>query len=343
MEDAARQAVAICVPVRNEAARLPRFLDGLDRLAVPPATDVAVCLLLDSCTDGSADIVADYAYRAAFPVHVATACRPDANAGIARHGAMTLGAAVLGNANGILMTTDADSCPQDDWLRITLAALAGADVVAGNVIRRGARRDAAQDRIERYYADLYALRRRVDPVDWEPPVAHPHTSAANIAIRLSTYAALGGFAPVASGEDARLIDDAARAGFRVRREAASVVHTSTRRQGRAEGGLASALDWLDRAGLDPVRVTHPVDQLWQYRHHAAARSAFRRRDFSALAAAIWLSVDHVIGVARDCPNAEAFAMRVVPVAPQGMRQVSLPVAEAALAALVAAADPARAA
>lgn len=305
--------------------------------------DVTICLLLDSCTDGSADIATSYADRARYPIRIATTWRSGPNAGIARHGAMMLGVAALAAVDDILITTDADSCPRSDWLGVTLAALAGADVIAGNVVRRGRRHDGAQDRIERYYGDLYALRRRLDPVEWEAPAAHHHASGANMAMRIGTYAALGGFAPLASGEDARILDDAARAGFRVRREAASVVYTSTRRQGRAQGGLATALEWLDRTGPDQVQVAYPADQLWQYRHHAMARNAFRTGDFSALAAAIRLTTDHVLGVARDCSNDEAFAMRVVPVAPQGVRQVPLAVAERALAELTAAASPARAA
>jgi len=45
-----------------------------------------------------------------------------------------------------------------------------------------------------------------------------------------------------------------------------------------------------------------------------------------------LTGDHVIGVARDCPNAEAFAMRVVPALPD-IPDVTLVEAEHALATL----------
>lgn len=335
-------ALAICIPARNEARRLPRLFEALDRLLVPPNAQVAVCLLLDSCTDGSPAIAADYAARGRHPVHIAASERATANAGISRHAAMSLGMAVLGPAGGVLLTTDADSWPRSDWLGATLNALAAADLVAGNVLRSDGQQDQAQDRIERYYGRLHVLRRRVDPVAWEAEAMHHHASGANMAMRTETYGAIGGFAPLVHGEDARLIDDAARAGFRVRRDAASVVHTSARRQGRAQGGLATALHLLDRIGLDGVRVTHPVDQLWQYRQHALARSAFATAEWSPLAAAIGLSTAHLHGVARDCPNAEAFAMRVVPEAPGGMRQIPFTVAEAALA-MLAAAPPAQAA
>nr|WP_183984700.1 glycosyltransferase [Sphingomonas jinjuensis] len=324
---------AICVPARNEAARLPRFLDAIERLAVPPRATVVLCLLLDSCSDDSGRIAAGYAGRSRHSVRIATARSTTANAGIARRAAMALGVAALGRAGGVLMTTDADSQPRADWLHATMAAIGMADLVAGDVIRTDHEQHHAQDSIEQYYAQLYALRRLIDPLAWEAPATHHHASGANLAIRSEAYAALGGFALLASGEDARLVDDAARLGLRVRRDAASVVHTSARRIGRAQGGLATALHMLDRMGLDAVRVTHPLDQVWQYRHHALARHSFPNSDFVALADAIRLTPDHLRGVARDCPNAEAFAMRVVPEAPGGMRQVPLAMAEDTLRAL----------
>ncbi|MEH3105128.1 MAG: glycosyltransferase [Sphingomonas phyllosphaerae] len=336
-------AMAICVPARNEAARLPRLFDALERLAVPARTTVHVCVLLDTCTDGSAAVASAYAGRARHQVHVASVEGAAANAGIARHAAMTLGIAALSDADDVLLSTDADSWPATDWLPATLAALAAADVVAGDVRRRAGVPDRAQDRIEQYYTRLHALRRRVDPLTWETCATHHHASGANMAMHVATYKAVGGFAPVASGEDARLLDDASRAGLRVRRDAASVVHTSARRHGRAVGGLATALQMLDRTGCESVRVTDPDDQLWQYRHHALARRAFAASELSSLVPALRLSLDHLRGVARDCPNAEAFAMRVVPEAPAGMRQVPLAVAEHTLAALIDGTMPAQAA
>ena len=164
-----------------------------------------------------------------------------------------------------------------------------------------------------------------------------------MAMRADSYARLGGFPSLPSGEDARLVDDASRAGLRVRHDAASVVYTSGRRSGRAQGGLATALHALNQDGVDGVRVAHPADQAWQYRAHALARIAFDTGSMAKLSTAIGLPVDHLLGVGRDCPNAEAFAMRVVPAPPGGMREVPLAVAEAALVALSTAATPAWAA
>ena len=247
--------------------------------------------------------------------------------------AMALGLDHLAGRDAALLSTDADSAPAPDWVAASCRALRIADVAVGTLVR--AERHAMQERVEAYYDRLHRYRRLVDPVGWDADHGRHFGGAANLAIRVATYRALGGFAAVPAGEDAALLDDAARAGFRVRRDPAMVVETSSRRHGRAPGGFAAALAELDRAGLPTV--AHPAAAAWQYRAHARARAAFaglhaeppRHR----LGTLLGLTGDHVLGVARDCPNAEAFAMRVVPGAPDGERRVPLAEAEAALADL----------
>lgn len=322
--------VAICVPARNEAAMLPQLfaaVDRLERVGVAPR----LCLMLDSCNDASILVVRDYAARASLPVIVEMLNAPDANAGRARHRAMMLGDRSLSGV-GVLLTTDADSAPDSDWLQAMAAGLRHADVVTGKVVRTVTRPNPLQDRLEAYYEALHALRRALDPVEWEGAATHHYASGANLGLLAASYRRLGGFEPLAHGEDGQLIDNAARAGLRVRRDAASVVHTSDRRFGRVAHGLAGTLRTLDCDG-EAVDVAHPRDAAWQYRNHGAARLAFNKADFAPLAVAIGLTVDHLVGVARDCPNAEAFAMRVVPTPPGGMRRVSLGIAELELAAI----------
>ena len=328
--------IAICIPACNEAAELPALFAAFDCLDTPREGLVHVCLLLDGCTDASASLAAGYRARSRHRVWLDQAAQSSANAGRARHRAMSIGLGTPAADGGLLLTTDADSVPARDWLLASAAALEQAEVVAGRIVRRGDRPCHLQDRVEAYYDALFALRRRLDPVTWEAAATHHHGGGANIGCRADAYRALGGFAPLASGEDARLLDDAARAGLRVRRDAASVVHTSDRRQGRAAAGLATALRHLDEGDAAAVQVTHPQDAAWQYRMQAAARASHAGDRLDIAATALGLSHDHVLGVARDCPNAEAFAMRIVPAAPGGMRSVALPVAEAALAHLAGA-------
>ncbi|WP_263282653.1 glycosyltransferase [Sphingomonas nostoxanthinifaciens] len=295
---------------------------------------ITICLLLDACTDDSVALAASYRARSRHQIDIADAISVNANAGRARHRAMAMGQAALSARDGLLLTTDSDTAPARDWLRVMVSALAGSDVVAGRIKRQSVRPSQLQDRLEFYYDELFALRRRLDPVSWEANRTHHFCGGANLGIRLRAYEMLGGFTPVPSGEDAKLVDDASRAGLRVRRDAASVVYTSDRREGRATGGLASALRELDEGAAANIEVTHPADAAWQYAMQAIARAAYDDERPASLEAALGFTRDHVRGVRRDCPNAEAFAMRIVPEAPAGMRSVSLPTAEVELARII---------
>lgn len=321
--------LAICIPLRDEAAELPGLFAALEALDGPP---IAVCLLLDGCVDDSAALVRAYRARSVHRVSEEAVAPGVANAGEARRRAMLLGLAAIGD--GLLLTTDADSRPLPDWCDRMRSALRQAAIVAGRIVRSGdGGASMLQDRIERYYDALYTLRRRIDSVPWDAAHTHHFTGGANMGFRADAYQAVGGFRPLASGEDARIVDDAGRAGIGVRRDAACVVRTSDRRVGRAAGGLAHALTSCDASDDVAMRVAHPNDAAWQYRLHALARSAHASGRWAPIAAAIGLGLDHVIGVARDCPNGEAFAMRIVPEPPGGMRSLSLGDAETALDAL----------
>lgn len=321
--------VAVCVPVRNEAALLPRLLAALAGQDVPPDVRVELCFAFDACTDASERVVA----ASALPHAVRTASLPPGtvpSAGRARRAALALGERAEADA---LLTTDADSVPAPGWIAANLRALAVADVVTGRVVRDGLFEDAAQGRLERYYDALYALRRRIDPVPWEAPATHHYTAGASLAFRAEAYAALGGFEAQPSAEDARIVDAAHRAGLRVRRDAAVRIETSSRRIGRAVNGLADHLRAL--ANGAPIRVSHPERAAWQYAGHAAARRAFGADDaaYVRLAATIARDAADVHREAAGSPNAEAFAMRVVPGHPAGERLVTLDEAETTLAAL----------
>ncbi|WP_256210603.1 glycosyltransferase family 2 protein [Sphingomonas sp. OV641] len=304
----------ICVPARNEEDALPTLIAALCDLAVPPM-ELDVCIYLDRCNDGSAALLADKAAKLPFRLVVEHGgASVEANAGAARRAAFAMGLGMLGGREGLIFTTDADSAPERDWIAAGQRALAQADVVAGRIMRVDAMRDTEQSRLEHYYDRLHRYRRMIDPVPWEARDTHHFSGGANMAVRASAYRAIGGFRPLASGEDATLLDDAARAGFRVRRDAAMVVETSSRRIGRVAEGLAGTLRALD-AGRQ-VRVANPRGAAWQWQAQATARRSFPAIDQAevrvALGDLLGLTADHVLGVARDCPNAEAFAMRIVP-------------------------------
>lgn len=327
--------MVICVPARNEEQALPALLDALSGLDGENGA-IAVCMYLDACVDGSEALLRQAAERVPFALKLEVGRDHRAsNAGLARGAAMAMGLKHLAGAEGLMFTTDADSWPRRDWIGAGRTALAQADVAAGRILRRHAATDGPQSRVELYYDRLHAYRRRIDPVPWEARETHHFGGGANMAIRSSVYRTLGGFRPLPSGEDATLLDDAARAGFRVRRDGAMVVETSSRRDGRAPSGLASALRAMDGGALP--RVAHPAALAWQWREHAAMRSGFATiTDADArtrLGRRLDLSGDHVLGVARDCRTAEAFAMQIVPAPIGPARLVTLNEAEDALAIL----------
>ena len=97
--------------------------------------------------------------------------------------------------------------------------------------------------------------------------------------------------------------------------------------------MAHILHTLEAGDVGAVTVAHPQDAAWQYRMHALVRAAYLENRLERVGAALALTREHVVGVARDCPNAEAFAMRIVPEPPAGMRMVPLTVAEDEIALL----------
>lgn len=321
--------VIICVPARNEAALLPRLLSAIAKQSVD-GNGLHLCLYLDDCRDGSMAMLDGM--RAALPFGLTLSQGPmdtEPNAGAARRAALAMGLERLAGGEGLLFTTDADSMPHRDWIAAGRWALQEADVVAGRILRLDAARDPRQCRIERYYDRLHQYRRLVDRVPWEARDTHHFGGGANIAVHASAYRAIGGFLPLPSGEDARFLDDAARAGFRVRRDGAMAVDTSSRRDGRAAGGLADVLRALDQGELPSM--ADPRGSAWQWHAQAAARRSFAmidQRDVRmTLGRSLGLTADHVLGVARDCPNGEAFAMRIVPAPTPHAVMVSLAAAE----------------
>lgn len=329
------------MPVRDEAALFPRLLDAMVDQRLPDGPPVVLCILLDGCMDASADVVDRYRRDAALSIVVDRVARADPNAGRARRRAMALGIRALSDrTDAALLTTDADSVPAPGWIAANLAGLTEADVVAGRIERiaepgADAAVDAAQTRVEAYYDQLFALRRAIDPVPWEAARTHHYTSGASLAFRRTAYEALGGFPPCASGEDARIVDAAHAAGLRVRRDADVLVRTSSRQRGRAAGGLADHLSTL-RPGA-PITMAHPADAAWRYTRQAAARRAYDELVAGAgagpLASMLGIDAASVASTLAEARNAEAFAMRVVPDPPWGMRTVTLDEAEIALDAL----------
>jgi hypothetical protein len=255
---AAPSAAGVLVPAHDEegtiTACVRSVLTALDH--APGLTARALCVVADRCSDATAALA-----RAAAATHPAadrvrvtvleptagvaplpgcrSAPRPHEVAGPVTIGAVRELAAVtlaaLLAADGAapattwLLGTDADGTVAPGWVAAHLAlAAAGADAVAGGVV-----------------LDVPGLPR---PPGEPAPPEHP-VYGANLGVRADAWAAVGGFPPLACGEDHGLVARLRAGGYRVVAGAPATVRTSARTRGRARGGLADLLRDAGAAAL----------------------------------------------------------------------------------------------
>lgn len=229
--------IGVVVPANNEESALPVCLEGLRIAASRVATPVTVVVVLDSCTDFSADVVYEAIKTPGITVRALTV---DArNVGFARLAGMSELLGVIREPGLWLATTDADSAVPENWFAAQLDHVAaGARVVAGTVT------------VEDWQEHSHAVRDRATSAYLASP--HRHVHGANLSFTATAYLAAGGFSPLASDEDVALV----RA-FRANDEPIAwamdlAVTTSARRQARAPRGFAGYLSSLADP-LDDVR------------------------------------------------------------------------------------------
>lgn len=247
-----RLRTIIAIPVCNEAERIGACLAAIGSQAGRGANTLGILLFLNNCSDDTAGVVADLRRRLVLPMRVVERDMAGAHAGWARREAMEAAARWLdeaGAADGVILTTDADSRVPADWVARNLAAIdAGADAVAGRIALdpdEAARLpDAlhARGRLEgAYEALLTELATTIDPRPDDPWPCHWTASGATLGVRLSTYRQVGGMPAVPVGEDRAFMDRLLAADARVRHAPDIVVVTSGRLDGRAPGGAADTM------------------------------------------------------------------------------------------------------
>ena len=135
-------------------------------------------------------------------------------------------------------TSDADTQVDPDWLLRQVAT--DADMVLG-VVRVPVWWHHPKAVADRYLRDYH--RSGTD---------HDHIHGANLGVRADAYWCVGGFAPLATGEDVDLVARIDDAGFRICRDGQLSVATSDRRIGRAPGGFAAHLQQVSCAVLNQI-------------------------------------------------------------------------------------------
>lgn len=263
----AARPVVVAVPARNESEHIEACLQALDCAARRYGGTVVVIIGANNCSDDTAAVARRFRPRAmTIIIEEIVLSKGVAHAGGARRQVMDRAAALAGTG-GIIMTTDADSRVDVDWIAANAGEIAaGADAVAGMITFDASARstlpDLAARTAEWQLAALHArLEHLVDPRPHDPWPRHIWAWGASLALTVEAYRAVGGLPPVPLAEDRALADAIERAGLRLRRSHAPLVFTSARRIGRALGGFADMLDRYARgsavpcdAALEPTKV-----------------------------------------------------------------------------------------
>ena len=278
----------VAIPACNEAERIGACLAALavqrDRYGSPLSGDeFEVLVFANNCTDDTVAVIARLAESIPHPVVVVEERLPPemSNAGWARKRAMDLAVdrLVKIGQEGVVMTTDADSCVSPTWVWSNLRELArGVDCVAGYVdaapseivsLGRGFLR---RGRLEDTYLTLVAeIVARCDPRAHDPWPNHRVSSGASLAVTVEAYRAIGGLPARPLGEDAALTAALEEAGFKVRHSLDVTVQTSCRLSGRATGGAA---DTMQRRLSD---LDAPCDDDLEPALHLTRRALVRSR------------------------------------------------------------------
>jgi hypothetical protein len=306
----------VCVPARDEAARLPALIAALDAQTGLGAGPVRAVLLLNNSADASRHVAERAGARTGrLDLRIIERSFPPehAHAGSARRAAMEAGAAwlaELGARDGMLLTTDADAMPAGDWIARSRAVLeAGADIAAARLVGDpveeatfSARlRQAIRDRL-RAHRLAVDLEDAIDPVPGDTGPRHWDHSGGGLALRLETYHAAGGCPALPFREDLALVQSVRVLGGIVRHCPSLRVTVSARMQGRAAGGMADTLGRWARVLSEGGSITAPDPAVMEARWRTRAR--MRRR---AMVSAGGMSDPHAARiaaaeVARHCPD-----------------------------------------
>lgn len=278
------------IPAKNEADRIEGALSALDRAAAHVYRPVLAFVLANNCDDDTHHTTRELARQMRHcPLHTLALDLPAklAHAGGARRTAVAYGMhRYAAMAQDVIVSTDADARLRRDALsRIDAAIAGGDDLVLAKIECIRDPLDPAPDEALSWGRPgvvwRHCVRRFVETVRrgrLASPQFHDDYGGAGIAVRVSAYHRLGGFAAIASNEDLALVRAADQANLRVNRHSGAVVDVLARARGRAQGGMAEALARCVTAAAQglPCLVEHhalTVSRILRNPSHANAFAA----------------------------------------------------------------------
>lgn len=236
--------ILVAVPAHDEQGSVTACLRAVIA-AVGVATEsglirsATIGLAAHRCSDRTAARASAVLARSALPANVTGLVLSDqepSRVGSVRARLIDRLSALPGPPADWILSTDADSIVPENWITdlIRIGDSRGADALAGPV--ELVDWQGSQDALRRYQEIVAA---------GMTSEGHRHVYAANLAVRLTAYRAVGGFRGVEHGEEHALVQDLRAAAFQVLSVLDPVVRTSARLHGRAPGGLADLLRSLN--------------------------------------------------------------------------------------------------
>jgi len=258
----------IIVPVKNEEVNLYGMLDAL-RLQVDTAGNeicndlYEVLLLANNCTDNSFPLAAAYKLmHPGFNLHVAEIRLEKEQAHIGTVRRLLMDEAyqrfqLLGNPEGIIISTDGDSRVDCCWLHYIFAEFdMGCDVVGGRIISEysnsPSRKYHLKDVGYRYLVSR--LESHLDPCSFDPWPRHFQCFGPSTAVKCSIYEKAGRLPVLPFLEDENFRKALLRVDARIRRSPHVKVYTSSRESGQVDFGFSIQLNEWTKMNLEGKKM-----------------------------------------------------------------------------------------
>jgi len=286
--------VSVIVPVKNEAETISICLDALrvqksgDQLLLSPHL-YEVLLLANNCDDDTYRIILEYKEKfPEFNLQVEELFLNEEIAYIGTARRFLMDAAYnrflfLGKMDGIISSTDGDSCVDELWIWQIMQEMAkGCDVVGGLILTEIEECAAKKYHLlDLRYQNLIAKREdMVDPQPHNPWPSHFQCFGANFSITCKMYAQAGRLPEVSCLEDVAFYKILEMHDAKIRKSPYVKVLTSTRKNGRVEKGLSQQLAYFEEIGcqkedlkvecaqaiISRLKIKKSLRELWKHFH-----------------------------------------------------------------------------